>query len=158
TGTRTMGITRKRIARRGNGGRSGARASGFALVEVMVSIAVLVVGALGLLSSLVAARHVEQSTTAHSVRMRVANRAVEQLRNGSLVPATQGFIAHSSITQGGQPATLAFPTATLTKALPTYSSATSPFQPKNGVANVTVVPANAANPGLLPVRMTITGG
>lgn len=138
--------------------RSRARASGFALVEVMVSIALLVVGALGLLSSLVAARHVEQGTAAHSARMRIANRAVEQLRNGSLVTATQGFVAHSSITQGGQTVTLSFPVSALTKDLPTYSSATSPFQSQNGAANLTVVPANAANPGILPVRITVTGG
>ncbi len=134
------------------------RVSGFALVEVMVSITLLVVGALGLLSSLVAARHVEQGTAAHSTRMRVANRAIEQLRNGSLVTATQGFIAKSSITQSGQTVTLSFPKATLTQDLPTYICATSPFQSQNGAANLSVVAANAANPGLLPVRITITGG
>jgi len=56
--------------------RSGARESGFALIEVMLSITLLVVGALGLLSSLLAARHIEQGTITHSARMRVANRAV----------------------------------------------------------------------------------
>jgi type II secretory pathway pseudopilin PulG len=132
--------------------------SGFALVEVMMSVTLLVIGVLGLLSSLVAARHVEQGTAAHSVRMRVANRAIEQLRNGSLVTATQGFVAHSSITQSGQTVTLSFLKSTLTKDLPTYTCATSPFQSLNGSPSLSVVAANAANPGLLPIRITITGG
>lgn len=124
----------------------------------MVSIAVLVVGALGLFSSLLAARHVEQGTAAHSARMRLANRAIEQLRSGALVTSTQGFITHSSITQGGQTVTLSFPSATLTKDLPTYACATSPFLAQKGAATLSVVQANAANPGILPVRITITGG
>lgn len=153
-----MAPTRSHVARGGLRRRAGARTSGFALVEVMVSIVVLVTGALGLFSSLVAARHVEQGTTSHSARMRVANRAIEQLRNGSLVTATQGFLAQPAVAQNGETATLAFPQATLTKALPTYASASSPFQSLNGASNLSVVTGNAANPGLLPIRMTITGG
>lgn len=59
--------------------------AGFSLVEVMLSVTVLVVGVLGLFSSIVATGKLEQSTVTYSNRVRVVNDALERLRNGSVV-------------------------------------------------------------------------
>lgn len=58
----------------------------------------------------------------------------------------------------GQTITVRFATQTLTHDLPKYSSTTSPFLDTNQDGYLDVVSTNAASPGLLPVRITITTG
>jgi type II secretory pathway pseudopilin PulG len=135
-----------------------ARSRGFALVEVMVSAAILIVGTLGLLSTIVASSKLEQSTAKFAVRARLVNQAIERLRNGSLVTRTQELVNQPKVVQDGQTATVQFPTTTLTRDLPTYSCATSPFLDVNLDGYLDVVAANAASPGLLPVRITVGTG
>ena len=134
------------------------REAGSSLVEVMVSLTILVVGVLGLFSSFVASRRLEQSTASYSERVRVVNEAVERLRNGSLVTRAQEFVAQPTLVRNGQTLTLRFPVATLARDLPKYASTTSPFLDTDQDGLLDVVVANAGSPGLLPVEMTVGAG
>ena len=100
---------------------------GFSLIEVMVSVTVMVVGVLGLFSSIVASGQLEKSTRSYSARARVVNDALERLRNGPLTTRAQEFAAARVFTEKGEAVTIEFAAATLTRCLPAYSSKTSPF-------------------------------
>jgi len=134
------------------------REAGSSLVEVMVSMTILVVGVLGLFTSFVASRRLEESTQSYSQRVRIMNDAVERLRNGSLVTRAQEFVAQPKLVQNGQTLTMRFPVAELARDLPTYASTTSPFLDVNQDGLLDVVVANAGSPGLLPVEMTVGTG
>src|SRR5262249_22824087 len=135
-----------------------SREAGTSLVEVMISMTILVVGVLGLFSSFVSSRRLEQSTLSYSARVRVVNDAVERLRNGSLVTRAQEFVAQPTLVENGQTLTMRFPVATLTKDLPTYASTTSPFLDTDHDGALDVVAANAGNAGLLAARMSVGAG
>jgi type II secretory pathway pseudopilin PulG len=132
--------------------------TGTSLVEVMIAMTILVVGVLGLFSSYTSSRRLEQSTLSYSARVRIVNDAVERLRNGSLVTRAQEFVAQPKLIENGQTLTMQFPVATLTKDLPKYASATSPFLDVNGDGKLDVVAANGGNPGILAVRMSVGAG
>ncbi len=134
------------------------REAGTSLVEVMISMTILVVGVLGLFSSFLSSRRLEQSTQTFSGRVRVVNDAVERLRNGSIVTRAQEFVAQPKLVENGQSLTMRFPVSTLTHDLPKYSSPTSPFLDTNGDGWLDVVAANSGSPGLLAVRMTVGAG
>jgi Tfp pilus assembly protein PilV len=138
--------------------RSDRGSAGFALVEVMVSTVVLVIGVLGLFTSLLASRHLESSSQSYSSRVRTMSEAVEDLRNGPLVSRAQEMLAKPALTHDGLTVTVSFPAATLKRALPRYAAGSSPFQTAEEGGRIEVVTANAANPGILPVRMSFSGG
>ena len=136
--------------RRGQSARAGGPESGFTLIELMIAIIVLVVGVLGLASTMASMTRYQDLSAAHADMTALADNRIEMLR----VAATYRTADTMQLAVGGSLTVPTAPyTATVVERGRTYILTWAVTAGPGGTRNVTVRVQPAVDDARTPARL-----